>query len=107
MILAIGNDSQFASFCSASVGVPCGPINTVADVFEDPQVQAHRTQIRMIHPIGGDIPLVASPIHLSDTPIQYRSAPPVLGQHTRQVLAETLGLSPDAIAELIEQAVVQ
>ena len=153
MILAIGNDSQFANFCVASgrpewaedlrfrtgaarvanratlipmlrqltvdrttgqwiallasVGVPCGPINTVADVFDDPQVQARGTEIRMDHPVGGDIPLVASPIRLSETPVRYRTAPPVLGQHSRQVLAETLGLSAEAITALVEQGVVQ
>ncbi|WP_159913587.1 CaiB/BaiF CoA-transferase family protein [Pantoea sp. 18069] len=74
--------------------VPCGPINTVADVFGDPQVKARGMQISMAHPGAGDVPLVASPIRLSDTPVRYRHPPPQLGQHTDEVLARHLGLTP-------------
>ena len=149
MILAIGNDSQFAKFCLSAdrpewsqdprfktnaarvehravliplmrqltvhrstqdwialletVGVPCGPINTLADVFADPQVQARGMKINMTHPAAGTIPLVASPIRLSGTPVQYRSAPPQLGQDTRQVLRDLLGLSESAVDDLTNQ----
>ncbi|MGQ2994600.1 CaiB/BaiF CoA transferase family protein [Variovorax sp.] len=152
MILAIGNDGQFASFCRAvgqagwasdarfatnadrianrialialmreitatrgtaewialfeRVGVPCGPINTIADVFEDPQVKARGTQIRMAHPVAGEIPLVASPLRLSQTPVQYRRAPPTLGQDTREVLGDLMGLSAQQIGDLTNQGVI-
>lgn len=86
--------------------VPCGPINTVADVFADEQVQARGMQIEMPHPQAGGIPLVASPIRMSDTPVQYRNSPPQLGQHTRAVLREHLGLSAEAIDELSKQGVL-
>ena len=89
-----------------SVGVPCGPINNIAEVFADPQVQARGLQFSMPHPAAGDIPLVASPIRLSDTPVQYRTAPPPLGQDTRAVLAEVLGLSPQAMDDLADKGVL-
>ncbi len=89
------------------VGVPCGPINTVADVFADPQVRARGTEIRMVHPAAGDIPLVANPIRLSATPVQYRSPPPGLGQDTRQVLGEMLGWTAGAVEALTKEGVVQ
>jgi crotonobetainyl-CoA:carnitine CoA-transferase CaiB-like acyl-CoA transferase len=88
------------------VGVPCGPINTLADVFADPQVQARGLQFTMPHPVAGDIPLVASPIRMSDTPVQYRTTPPQLGQHTRSVLSEVLGLSEQTMNELQQQGVL-
>jgi crotonobetainyl-CoA:carnitine CoA-transferase CaiB-like acyl-CoA transferase len=88
------------------VGVPCGPINTIADVFADPQVQARGTQIHMTHPVAGEIPLVASPLRLSQTPVQYRRAPPLLGQDTQDVLADVMGMAPEAIADLMKQGVV-
>lgn len=74
-----------------TVGVPCGPINSIAEVFADPQVQARGMQIRVSHSQAGEIPLVASPLRLSETPVRYRRAPPGLGEHTEEVLAEWLG----------------
>ncbi len=145
LILAIGNDGQFAKFCDVAgrteialdprfsrnadrvrhraelvpllaalmktrsrcvwlasleaAKVPCGPINDLADVFADPQVQAREMTVRMPHPTAGQVDLVASPIKLSATPVQYRRAPPLLGEHTDQVLTE-LGLREAEIAEL-------
>ena len=87
--------------------VPCGPINTIADVFADPQVQHRGLQLQMLHPQAGVVPLVASPMRLSGTPVQYRYAPPQLGQHTSEVLQEELGLLPRQIELLKEQGVVQ
>ena len=74
--------------------VSCGPINTIDQVFADPQVQARGMRIEMPHPaLGGDpVPLIASPIRMSATPASYRHPPPTLGQHTGEVLAELLGL---------------
>jgi crotonobetainyl-CoA:carnitine CoA-transferase CaiB-like acyl-CoA transferase len=86
--------------------VPCGPVNTLAEVFADPQVVARGMEIRMEHATGASVPLVANPIRMSATPPEYRRAPPVLGQHTRAVLAERLGLDEAAIAALAEQGVI-
>ena len=67
----------------APLGVPCGPVNTIDKVFQDPQVKARGMQIAMDHPqAAGPIPLIASPIRMSKTAVDYRHAPPTLGQHT-------------------------
>ena len=152
MILAIGNDGQFARFCETAgdpalaadprfatnrarvenratlipllnkltirrptaewiraleaVGVPCGPINTLAEVFADPQVQARGLRIDIPHPAIGPVPQVASPIRLSATPVEYRNPPPLLGEHTAAVLGELLGLPPAALQDLQAKAVI-
>ena len=80
-------------------GVPCGPINTLDQVFADPQVQARGMRIDMAHPLAGSVPLVANPIHLSASPVRYERAPPTLGQHTDEVLAHWLELDAAAIAD--------
>ncbi|MGH8434802.1 MAG: CaiB/BaiF CoA transferase family protein [Pseudomonas sp.] len=67
-------------------GVPCGPINDLAQMFADPQVQARGLRVELPHALGGTVPQVASPIRLSETPVQYRNAPPLLGEHTVAVL---------------------
>ena len=74
-----------------AAGVPCGPINRLPEVFADPQVQARGLRIDLPHPAFGSVPLVANPIRLSATPVQYRQAPPTLGEHTEAVLADWLG----------------
>lgn len=89
-----------------AVGVPCGPINTVAQVFDDPHVQARGARITMPHPLGGEIPLVANPIRLSETPVEYRLAPPMLGEHTNEVLRELLDIDELKIADLRNRKVV-
>ncbi|HZV92913.1 MAG TPA: CaiB/BaiF CoA-transferase family protein [Caldimonas sp.] len=86
-----------AAFEAATV--PCGPINDLADVFADPQVQARSMTVSLDHPSAGSVRLVASPMKLSRTPVAYRSAPPLLGAHTDDALLE-LGLSADRIGEL-------
>ncbi|RDJ99818.1 CaiB/BaiF CoA transferase family protein [Paraburkholderia lacunae] len=136
MILAVGNDSQFASLCAAlgkpewsrderfstnpqrvknrdelvamihaatvcrptkdwiavmeAAGVPCGPINDLEDVFSDPHVQARNVRIEMPHPLAKQVALVANPIRMSESPVQYRQSPPTLGQHTGEVLRDWL-----------------
>ena len=151
MILAIGNDGQFAKFCAAAghaewasdarfatnaarvthrqalipliqavtqtrntsawvsllenLGVPCGPIHTVDQVYQDPQVQARGMTFEMQHPTAGPIPVVASPIRMSETPVAYRHAPPMLGQHTHEVLSEVLGMTEDTLNDLKQQGV--
>ncbi len=88
--------------------VSCGPINTIDQVFADPQVQARGMKIEMPHPaLGGDpVPLIASPIRMSATPPSYRHAPPLLGQHSDQVLAELLGLDAAELEALRERGVI-
>lgn len=88
------------------VGVPCGPINDLAQVFADPQVQARGLAIELPHPLAGKVPQVGSPIRLSKTPVEYRSAPPLLGEHTDQVLRQVLGLSATNVAALKEAGVI-
>ncbi|WP_442775538.1 CaiB/BaiF CoA transferase family protein [Sphaerotilus montanus] len=136
VILAIGNDGQFARFCEVagrtewasdprfatnaarvahratlipllrqttvlrttrewvaaleSRAVPCGPINRLDEVFADPQVVARGLRVELPHPLAGTVPGVANPVRLSATPVVYRAAPPVLGQHTDEVLADWL-----------------
>ena len=81
-------------------GVPCGPINDLAQMFQDPQVQARGLAIEIPHPLAGSVPQVASPIRLSETPVEYRNAPPLLGEHTEQVLMQVLGLKGDEVQRL-------
>ncbi|MBT9495481.1 MAG: CoA transferase [Paucibacter sp.] len=134
LILAVGNDGQFAKFCTIAgfpswaqdsrfasnaervrhrdvlvpmlaavvktrprdawlaaleaAKVPCGAINNLAEAFADPQAQAREMTIAMPHPSSPALRLVASPIKLSLTPVCYRHAPPLLGQHTRELLRE-------------------
>jgi crotonobetainyl-CoA:carnitine CoA-transferase CaiB-like acyl-CoA transferase len=152
MIIAVGNDPQFAKLCAEmqlgglaqdprfatnknrvinraalierlcevtrtrstaqwvaaleSAGVPCGPINSIDAVFADPQVQARAMRIDLPHPLSGTVPLVANPLHLSQTPATYRSAPPTLGEHTREVLIERLGLSTAEVDRLSAAGVI-
>jgi crotonobetainyl-CoA:carnitine CoA-transferase CaiB-like acyl-CoA transferase len=151
MILAIGNDGQFARFCEIAghaewsgdprfatnaarvrnrtllipllrqttvmkttaqwitllenAAVPCGPINDLAGVFADPQVIHRGLHVEMPHAAGGSAPQVANPIHFSTTPIDYRRAPPLLGQDTAAVLKE-LGRNEMEIAALRAAGIV-
>jgi glutaryl-CoA transferase len=68
------------------IGVPVGPINDIAQVFEHPQVASRGMRVELPHPLAAVVPSVASPIRMSATPIRYAGAPPLLGQHTREVL---------------------
>lgn len=88
-----------------AVGVPCGPINDIAQAFAHPQAQARQLRRDLPHPGGGVAPVTASPLRFSDSPVVYRRAPPLLGQHTEEVLREVLGKSPQAIAEFKASAV--
>ena len=151
LILAVGNDAQFARFCAEAgcaemasdlrfttnslrvkhraelvpllaarmrqrtradwlaalqaATVPCGPINDLNDVFADPQVQARGMKQTLPHPLSDRLALVASPMKLSATPVQLRRPPPLLGEHTDEVLAE-LGLSAAARQALRMDAVI-
>jgi crotonobetainyl-CoA:carnitine CoA-transferase CaiB-like acyl-CoA transferase len=152
LVLAIGNDAQFAKFCDAlevgfardprfarnadrvrnrellvpllaaeleqrnvsdwvdllqPVGVPIGPINSLSQVFEHPQVVARGMKVDVAHPLREQLPLVASPMKLSLTPPVPAVAPPMLGQHTHAVLRELLELSDAELAQLMAAAVIQ
>ncbi|MCO5367530.1 CaiB/BaiF CoA transferase family protein [Pseudomonas alliivorans] len=83
-----------------AAGVPCGPVNDLAQVFADPQVLARGLAIELPHALGGRVAQVASPIRLSETPVEYRRAPPLLGEHTSEVLQALLGMSEGEVAAL-------
>jgi formyl-CoA transferase len=152
LIVAVGNDSQFAKFCEVverpewtrdarfatnpdrvrhrdllvelisermlarrarewlallePAGVPCGPINDLAQVFADPQVRHRGMEVRVPHSAAGEVRLVANPIKFSATPVAHESAPPVLGEHTHEVLAGVLGLSGHDIQRLEKEGVI-
>ena len=151
IILAVGNDGQFAKFCDVAgcaplavdaryarnadrvrhrltlvplladvmkrrtkadwlaaleaARVPCGAINDLAEAFADPQVRERGMTVEVAHPLAGTVPLVASPLKLDATPVQYRRAPPLLGEHTDEVLGE-LGVTAERRAALREQGVI-
>jgi len=104
-ILATRNRSDWLSLLRET-GVPCGPINTIPDVFEDPHVQHRGMKIEMPHATGQTVPTLRSPLNLSDSPVQYVVPAPMLGQHTEEVLKEYCALSDDAIAGLRKAQVV-
>jgi crotonobetainyl-CoA:carnitine CoA-transferase CaiB-like acyl-CoA transferase len=152
IILAVGNDGQFAKFCQVAgrpelasdprfarnqdrvrnrgvlvplleqvmktrakadwlaaleaAKVPCGAINNLAEVFADPQVRERGMVHQWEHPLSGTVNLVGSPIKLSGTPVRSDLPPPLLGQHTEQVLQEVLGWDGDRVAQLRKQEVI-
>jgi formyl-CoA transferase len=152
LILAVGNDGQFARFCDVAghaewarderfarnesrvrhrgtlvplvaavvatrtqhewlaeleaVGVPCGPINKLDQVFADPQLLARGMKIDLPHPLAGSVPQVNVPVKMSGTPLVPENPPPLLAQHTLQVLRERLALSEDQIATLAAEGVI-
>jgi len=83
-------------------GVPCGPVNTLAQAFADPQALHRDMRIAMPHPAApdGQVDLIGNPVKMSETPVSYRHAPPMLGAHTDEVLRDVLGLEDEAIAAL-------
>jgi crotonobetainyl-CoA:carnitine CoA-transferase CaiB-like acyl-CoA transferase len=152
MILAVGNDSQFAKFCEVAgrpdlasderfaknqarvrnravlvpmleeimrtrtkadwlaaleiARVPCGAINNLAEVFADPQVNDRQMVNHWTHPLRDDVRLVASPIKMSATPVRTDRAPPLLGQHTNEVLGDLLGYDDARIDTLKKQGTI-
>lgn len=89
-----------------AAGVPCGPINQMADVFQDPQVLARDMLVRLPHPTAGQVSVPGSALKLSGTPVAYRSAPPLLGQHTQEVLQSLTSLSADELQDLQARRVI-
>lgn len=89
-----------------AIGVPVGPINTVADVIEDPSIQARDMIVTVDHPVAGPIQMPGLPIKLSDTPGEVNIPAPVLGADNDEILSTMLGMSADEIAELKEKEVI-
>jgi formyl-CoA transferase len=87
-------------------GLPCGPINTVPEVFDHPQAEARGMVLEAEHPTAGSLRFPGFPYKLSETPAALRQPPPQLGRHTEQVLADLLGYSTADVATLREQGVV-
>jgi crotonobetainyl-CoA:carnitine CoA-transferase CaiB-like acyl-CoA transferase len=83
-----------------AAGVPNGPINDIAQVFAEPQVKARGVRIEVEHPVAGRLPMVASPMRFSATPLEHKTPPPLLGEHTEEILRQLLGKSVDEIARL-------
>ncbi|MES2074806.1 MAG: CaiB/BaiF CoA-transferase family protein [Pseudomonadota bacterium] len=89
-----------------AVGVPCGPINDVGEVYQDPQVVARELVVELPHPTAGTVKLVRNPMRLSATPALADLAPPLLGQHTEEVLGQLLGHSAADVAALRAKGVL-
>ena len=92
----------------APLAVPAAPVNDIPEVFDDPQVQYRGMRIDLPHPLagGGTVPLIASPVRLSATPVEYRHAPPTLGQHTDEILRDLAGMDADEIARLRDDGII-
>jgi crotonobetainyl-CoA:carnitine CoA-transferase CaiB-like acyl-CoA transferase len=90
----------------AAAGVPCGPINDISAVFADAQVRHRGMRVEMQHPLAGAMALVGSPLRLSETPVEYRLPPPLLGQHTDEVLAGLLDMDKAEIERLRRETVI-
>jgi formyl-CoA transferase len=152
LIVAVGNDAQYARFCEVAglaalatdprfatnparvshrdelvaiiagrlatrpaaewlaaleaAQVPCGPINDLAQVFQDPQV-LHRGMVATLdHPAAGQVRVVANPVRFSATPARSERAPPLLGEHTAEILGGLLGLSAEALKDLRGRKVI-
>ncbi|KAB0471128.1 CoA transferase [Ralstonia insidiosa] len=89
-----------------SAGVPCGPINDLADVFKDPHVLAREMRLDLPHPTAGNVSVPASALKMSGSPVEYRMPPPLMGEHTDSVLGQLAGLSTSELKELRRRAVI-
>ena len=88
--------------------VPCGPVNTMDKVFAMEQIQRRGMEITMTHDLAADpVHLVGSPLKLSETPASYDAPPPILGQHTQEVLKNLLGLSDEEVSKLSQDKIIQ
>ena len=89
-----------------AAGVPCGKINTVAQAFADPHTAARRMTETVTHPTIGDLTMLGIPFKFGDTPTAMRYPPPMLGQHTKEILNQHLGMDDESIHMLREQNVI-
>jgi len=87
------------------VGVPCGPINSIDQVFDDPQLQHREMRIERSHSQAGTVPLVNSPIKLSESTVEPGDAPPLLGEHTQEILSDLLGLDTAELEQLNDSGI--
>ncbi len=90
-----------------AVHVPCGPINNMQQVHDDPQVRHREMVVRAHHPRAGPLPTVRQPVRFSETPLHYALAPPVLGQHTFEVLRQRLGMNDAQLQALVGRSVIR
>ncbi len=88
------------------LGVPCGPLNNIQQVFDDPHVQSRGMQVQIPHPRAGSVPALANPARLLETPPQYERPAPALGEHTREILSRVLGLTEAEIDQLAAEKVI-
>ena len=86
--------------------IGCGPINTLKQVFDDPHVIARGMEVQMKHSSGEMVTVIANPVRLSETPVDYRLAPPLLGEHTSEVLQDLLGMDNATFASLKKKGVI-
>lgn len=86
---------------------PCGPINTFDQVFSMPHVREREMLVEMEHPTIGALPLVGSPLKMGGTPVEYRLPPPLMGEHTRDILKDILGFSDEKVAALTENGCIK
>lgn len=97
--------SEWLALCAEN-DVPAGPVNTVDKVFEDPQALARGMLVEMDHPTVGTARLAGSPMNLSETPVEIRRPPPLLGEHTDEILTEQLGCTVEEVDTLRRDGVV-
>jgi formyl-CoA transferase len=97
--------AEWLQLC-ADADVPAGPVNTLDKVFADPQALARGMLVEMPHPTAGNVRLAGTPLNFSGTPTHTRLPPPLLGEHTDEILANRLGFDDDAIVALRESGVI-
>ncbi len=90
----------------AAAGIPCGPVQAIDQVFADPQVLARDMVWTAPHPTAGEVRLTGSPLKLSETPVAYRAHPPLLGEHTDEVLTSLLAYSTEEMAQLRAEGII-
>ena len=83
-----------------AAGVPCGPINTLAQAFAEPQAEARGMKVKLLHPVAGEVTVAGSPMKFSGTPVKHELPPPTLGQHSDEILRGMLGKSAEEVAKL-------
>jgi formyl-CoA transferase len=97
--------AEWIALCE-EIGLPAGPINDMEAVFDDPQVRARGLKRDVPHPTAGSVSLLASPLNIPTSPAKVRLPPPLLGQHTEEVLSEVLGYDGETVAALRQQGIV-
>ncbi len=104
-LFATRDAADWMALCE-EIGIPNGPINNMAQVFANEQVQARRLRQDVPHPTAGAVPLVASPLQIPTNPVTVRYPPPLLGEHTEEILHTLLGYEATAVATLREEGII-